>query len=88
MPRPVADQVVVIAGASSGIGRATALEFPRQRAKVVCAVRIQPALASLVDEITSKGGKAIAVPTDVADPESVYALAEAVESHSGASTPG
>jgi hypothetical protein len=45
--------------------------------------RIRPALASLVDEITSKGGKAIAVPTDVADPESVYALAEAAESHFG-----
>jgi NAD(P)-dependent dehydrogenase (short-subunit alcohol dehydrogenase family) len=44
---------------------------------------IRPALASLVDEITSKGGKAIAVPTDVADPESVYALAEAAESHFG-----
>lgn len=67
MPRPVGEQVVVIIGASSGIGRASALEFARQGARVVCAARTQQALDSLVDEITGKGGTAIAVPTDVTD---------------------
>jgi NAD(P)-dependent dehydrogenase (short-subunit alcohol dehydrogenase family) len=83
MPKPVTDQVVVIAGASSGIGRATALEFARQGARVVCAARTVPALDSLVDEIVRDGGQALAVPTDVAEPAQVYALAEAAEARFG-----
>ena len=83
MSRPVADQVVVITGASSGIGRATSLEFARQGARVVCAARTVPALETLVEEIASGGGQAIAVPTDVADPQAVKALAERAESHFG-----
>lgn len=81
--RPVAEQVVVITGASSGIGRAAALEFARAGAKVACAARTVPALGTLVEEIVASGGDAIAVPTDVADPEAVYALAETVESRFG-----
>jgi NAD(P)-dependent dehydrogenase (short-subunit alcohol dehydrogenase family) len=83
MPKPVADQVVVIAGASSGIGRATALEFARRGARVVCAARTVPALDSLVDAIARDGGQALAVPTDVAEPAQVYALAEAAEARFG-----
>src|SRR3954453_15483171 len=83
VPRPVQDQVVVITGASSGIGRAAALEFARAGAKVVCAARTEAALDSLVGEITADGGTAIAVPTDVADPAAVYALAEVAETTYG-----
>jgi NAD(P)-dependent dehydrogenase (short-subunit alcohol dehydrogenase family) len=83
VPKPLADQVIVIAGASSGIGRATALHVARQGAKVVCAARTRPALDSLVEEIVSSGGQAIAVPTDVAVPADVYALAERAEAHFG-----
>ena len=83
VPKPLADQVLVIAGASSGIGRATALEVARKGAKVVCAARTRPALDSLVEEIVSSGGQAIAVPTDVAVPADVYSLAEQAESHFG-----
>ena len=83
MPRPVAEQVVVIAGASSGIGRAAALEFAGRGARVVCAARTASALDSLVEEITGRGGQAIAVPTDVAEPKAVYDLAAAAESHFG-----
>ncbi len=50
---------------------------------MVCAARTVPALETLVDEITSFAGQAIAVPTDVADPQAVYALAEQIESHFG-----
>ena len=50
---------------------------------MVCAARTVPALETLVDEITSFAGQAIAVPTDVADPQAVYALAEQTESHFG-----
>ena len=55
MPRPVSDQVVVIVGASSGIGRACALAFAARGAKVVCAARGVSALESLVEQITSAG---------------------------------
>lgn len=83
MTRPVADQVVVIVGASSGIGRATALQFARQGAKVVCAARTVEALETLVVEIAAGGGEAISVPTDVAQPAAVRALARAAESRFG-----
>jgi NAD(P)-dependent dehydrogenase (short-subunit alcohol dehydrogenase family) len=83
MPRPLAEQVVVITGASSGIGRATALELAGRGARVVCAARTETALDSLVAEITAAGGQAVAVPTDVADPAAVRALAAAAEDRFG-----
>ncbi|WP_433274885.1 SDR family oxidoreductase [Pseudonocardia xinjiangensis] len=83
MPRPVSDQVVVIVGASSGIGRASALAFAARGAKVVCAARGVAALESLVEQITSAGGTAVAVPTDIAEPEAVRALAAAAEERFG-----
>jgi NAD(P)-dependent dehydrogenase (short-subunit alcohol dehydrogenase family) len=79
MPKSVSDQVVVIAGASTGIGRATALAFAAEGARVVCAARGARALDSLVAEIRESGGRAVAVPTDVADPAAVRALASAAE---------
>jgi NAD(P)-dependent dehydrogenase (short-subunit alcohol dehydrogenase family) len=81
--KPVNEQVVVITGASSGIGRATALQFARDGAKVVCAARNTQALDTLVSEITASGGAAVSVPTDVADPAAVYALAAAAEERFG-----
>jgi NAD(P)-dependent dehydrogenase (short-subunit alcohol dehydrogenase family) len=83
MPKPVSDQVVVVVGASSGIGRASALEFARRGAKVVVAARGVRALETLVDEITTAGGEALAVPTDVADPPLVHRLAAAAEERFG-----
>ncbi|MEU4746743.1 SDR family oxidoreductase [Actinosynnema sp. NPDC023658] len=83
MVRPVSEQVVVVAGASTGIGRATALAFAEQGTRVVCAARGAQALKSLVREIEGAGGQAIAVPTDVADPAAVQALADAAEERFG-----
>ena len=83
MPRPVSEQVVVIVGASSGIGRASALAFARKGARVACAARSVPDLDTLVQEITTAGGSAIAVPTDVAEPGAVRALAAAAEERFG-----
>ena len=83
MPKPVAEQVVVVVGASSGIGRASALQFAREGARVVVASRNADALDGLVQEIASDGGEALAVPTDVAEPEQVYALASRAEEHFG-----
>ncbi|KRE82261.1 SDR family oxidoreductase [Arthrobacter sp. Soil764] len=67
--------VVVITGASSGIGRATALEFADKGARLVLAARSAGALESLVHEVGKRGGRAVAVPTDVTDADSVDALA-------------
>jgi NAD(P)-dependent dehydrogenase (short-subunit alcohol dehydrogenase family) len=83
MPKPVSEQVVVIAGASTGIGRATALAFAGAGARVVCAARGVQALDTLVDQIREQGGSAVAVPTDVADPAAVRSLAQTAEQQYG-----
>ena len=75
MPRPVAQQVVVITGAGSGIGRETALAFATRGASVVIAARSRRALDSLVAEVKRLGGQSLAVPTDVSDYAQVEALA-------------
>jgi NAD(P)-dependent dehydrogenase (short-subunit alcohol dehydrogenase family) len=75
--RPIADQVVVITGASSGIGRATALAFAQRGASVVIAARGEEALGTLEHEIRQLGRPCLAVPTDVADWQQVRALAVA-----------
>ena len=58
-------RVALITGASSGIGRATAQAFAAKGASVVVAARREEDLASLVTEIEARGGKAMAVRTDV-----------------------
>ncbi len=76
MPRPLQDQIVVITGASSGIGRESALHFARQGARLVLAARGSAGLESLAAEIRREGARAIAVPTDVTDPQAVQHLAD------------
>lgn len=76
MPQLVRDKVVIVTGASSGIGAATAREFARQGAQVVLAARRTDALQALVSEITNDGGQAIAIPTDVTDTAQVMHLVE------------
>ena len=70
--------VAVVTGGASGIGRAMAERFARERAKVVVADIDQRALAAVVDSIKARGGEALGVPTDVTDLSSVQALAAAV----------
>ena len=77
MPRPLSDQVVVITGASSGIGRETALLLGRLGSRLVLAARNREALEALAADIRREGGRAAVVPTDVADAEAVERLAEA-----------
>jgi short-subunit dehydrogenase len=66
---------VVITSASSGIGRTAAQTFARHGARVVLAARHEAALTALAQECETFGGQAIAVPTDVGDPEAVRTLA-------------
>ena len=70
-------RVAVVTGGASGIGRAMAERFARERAKVVLADIDQRALAETVRAIRARGGEAVGVPTDVTDLGSVQALAEA-----------
>src|ERR687894_1432376 len=80
--KPVDEQVVALMGASSGIGRESALRFARRGAKVVVSARGEDGLASLVDEIRSEGGQATYVVADTSEFEQVKAVADrAVEEH-------
>jgi NAD(P)-dependent dehydrogenase (short-subunit alcohol dehydrogenase family) len=80
--KPVEEQVVVLMGASSGIGRETALRFADRGARVVVSARGKEGLNSLVEEIRGKGGQATAVPAEVTDFEQVKAVADrAVEEY-------
>src|SRR3954465_4321005 len=65
--RPIGEQVVVVMGASSGIGRTTARRFAARGARVVAAARSEEGLRSLVEEIEAAGGEAVAVRADTAD---------------------
>src|ERR1700709_136857 len=81
--RPIEEQVVVLLGASSGIGRAAALRFAERGAAVVVSARGAAGLESLVADITARGGNAVAVVADVTDLNQVQAVADAALSTYG-----
>jgi NAD(P)-dependent dehydrogenase (short-subunit alcohol dehydrogenase family) len=68
------DKVAVITGAGTGIGKAVSLAFLRDGYRVALAGRRREPLEQTVAEAAVEGGRALAVPTDVADPQSVRAL--------------
>ena len=77
MSNNIKGKVVVITGASSGLGEATARLLSAEGAIVVLGARRVERLKSLADELTAKGGKALAVATDVTDREQVKKLVDA-----------
>src|SRR5262245_11153932 len=68
--------VVIVTGASSGIGAATAIACGRAGMRVALAARRAARLARVADEVQAAGGEARVVPTDVADESAVQALVE------------
>ncbi|MBP0443542.1 SDR family oxidoreductase [Roseomonas sp. SSH11] len=82
MPR-IQGAIVVIAGASSGIGRATAQRLAREGARLVLASRRPDTLRTVREECERLGAETIAVPTDVTDPGALRDLAEAALSRFG-----
>ncbi|WP_342358570.1 SDR family oxidoreductase [Terrarubrum flagellatum] len=77
-------KVAIITGASSGIGRATALLFAREGAKLVLSGRRKDALDALVSEIAAQDGEAIAIAGDVTDEAHAQALVStAIEKFGG-----
>jgi NADP-dependent 3-hydroxy acid dehydrogenase YdfG len=77
MTNNIEAKVVVITGASSGLGEAAARQLSAQGANVVLGARRIDRLGTLVAELTARGGKAIAAPTDVTNADQVKALVDA-----------
>ncbi|MFG1604107.1 SDR family NAD(P)-dependent oxidoreductase [Actinoplanes sp. NPDC049265] len=75
--------VVILTGASSGIGEATALRLGRPGMTLVLAARRAPELTAVAERIEANGGAAVTVPTDVRDPEAVAALIERAHAVTG-----
>ncbi len=70
------NKVAIITGASRGIGAATARAFAAEGAAVALAARDAAALQALANELSVSGCRAIAIPTDVSDPNAVRRLVE------------
>ena len=83
MNRPLSEQVVVITGASSGIGLETAKLMARQGATIAMIARGQEPLSAAVAEVEAAGGKALPMVVDVGRWEEVQEAADHVMSHFG-----
>src|SRR5512146_1515433 len=78
MPRKPSEQVVVVTGASSGVGRAIARAFGARGAKVGLIARTREALEECAEEIQGAGGEALVLPLDVSDAAAVERAADEV----------
>jgi short-subunit dehydrogenase len=81
--KKIEDQTMVVTGASSGIGRATAKAAAAKGARVVLAARDEPSLREAVEEIEAAGGEALSMVADVTDRKAVLRVAETAERELG-----
>ncbi|MDQ3107409.1 MAG: SDR family oxidoreductase [Actinomycetota bacterium] len=77
------NEVIVITGASAGVGRATARAFAAQGASVALLARGRDGLAAAAEEVRSLGGTALVIPVDVSDATAVESAAEKIEEELG-----
>jgi NAD(P)-dependent dehydrogenase (short-subunit alcohol dehydrogenase family) len=80
---PMKNNVIIITGASSGLGRSLALDAGRRGARVGILARRAYLLEEIKDTIISAGGQCVALPTDVGDPDSVSAAFARIDSTFG-----
>jgi NAD(P)-dependent dehydrogenase (short-subunit alcohol dehydrogenase family) len=78
IPKPLADRIALVTGASRGIGAALALELAKAGAHVVAVARTVGGLEELDDKIRAHGGEATLVPLDLKDSEGIARLALAL----------
>lgn len=78
MPRPFEERVVAITGASSGIGRATALAFAGRKANLVLIARESGGLETVSEECRSRGAKVLACSTDLTDQSALESTFEQI----------
>ena len=83
MERTKKRQVVVITGASAGVGRATARKFAREGAAIGLVARGREGLEGARQDVEKLGGHALVAPADVADPEAMERAAETIERELG-----
>ena len=83
MSKEVDSRVVVVTGASAGVGRAVAREFGAKGCRVGLLARGRERLEAAKKDIENAGGKAIILPADVANAEEVEAAADKVEQELG-----
>jgi NAD(P)-dependent dehydrogenase (short-subunit alcohol dehydrogenase family) len=80
---PARAYTVVVTGASAGIGRAAAIRFARDGARVALIARGRERLAAAAAEVQEAGGQALIVPADVSRSDEVEAAAERIEAEAG-----
>ena len=83
LPSPLRDEVVMVTGASSGVGEATALEVARRGATVLCVARRRPELDRVVAQVRADGGTAHGYCCDLTDATAVDALLARVVAEHG-----
>ena len=76
-------RIAVVTGASAGVGRAVARELGRRGASIGLLARGDAGLEAAAREVADAGGRALAIPTDVAEPDQVERAAQAVEAELG-----
>ncbi len=83
MAGPTGRKVAVVTGGTAGVGRATVREFARHGYDVAILARGAAGLNGAVKDVQARGGKAVGIPTNVADNDAVQSAAERVEQELG-----